>query len=425
MSDSPITDSKKTQEERFFTTPLILIFLIVFIDLIGFGMVIPVLPIYAQTAPFFASPFEIGWVVSIYSWMQFVFSPILGRLSDKYGRRPVLFVSLLGSAVGYVILGLANTLFLVFVGRIISGITGGNISAAQAYIADVTTKENRGKGMALFGAAFGLGFVLGPAIGGITSKYGVHVPFFIAAVLSLVAAAAVYIVLPETRRLSTEQEPAEPVEPVGRIAQLLGSLGELRFGTVSVIYFLLITAFSIMTYAFVLYTAFRFQYDAEANGYLFALVGLTAVLGQGILFGPLVKRFGETRLIVFGCFLMTASFAFIPFITPTFTGAAGLVGVSIMLAFANSLASPSLNTLASKISHEHKQGSALGIMQSGASLARAIGPTIGGVLLNNAANQMDDLTLYRTFMTAAAIMFIAFLIAIYSVRLIGTHAGFE
>ena len=179
MNDQPTAEKiTSTETEKFFTTPLILIFLIVFIDLVGFGMVIPVLPIYAQTATFFASPFEIGLVVSIYSCMQFVFSPILGRLSDKYGRRPVLFISMLGSAGGYIVLGLANTLVLVFVGRIISGITGGNISAAQAYIADVTTRENRAKGMALFGAAFGLGFVLGPAIGGITSKYGVHVPFW-------------------------------------------------------------------------------------------------------------------------------------------------------------------------------------------------------------------------------------------------------
>jgi MFS family permease len=299
----------------------------------------------------------------------------------------------------------------------VSGITGGNISAAQAYIADVTTKENRGKGMALFGAAFGLGFVLGPAIGGLTSKYGVHVPFFIAAVLSLIAGLAVYLVLPETRKLGSA--PAE--ESGGRIAQLLGALREPQFGTISLIYFLLVTAFSIMTYAFVLYTSFRFHYNAEQNGYLFALVGLTAVVGQGVLFGTLVKRFGETRLVVFGCFLMALSFALIPFVTPTFAGVAGLVVVSIMLAFANSLASPSLNTLASKISHEHKQGASLGIMQSGASLARAIGPLIGGVLLNNAVNQIDESTLYRTFFVAAGIMLVAFVFAIYSVKLIGKH----
>ncbi len=417
MSELPAAEKIGTgTTEKFFTTPLILIFLIVFIDLIGFGMVIPVLPIYAQVAPFFASPFEIGLVVSIYSWMQFVFSPILGRLSDKYGRRPVLFVSMLGSAVGYVVLGLANTLVLVFVGRIISGITGGNISAAQAYIADVTTKENRAKGMALFGAAFGLGFVLGPAIGGITSKYGVHVPFFIAAVLSLIAATAVYLVLPESRRLRTD---LSDEEPVGRIAELLGSLREPKFGTISLTYFLLVTAFSIMTYAFVLYTAFSFKYNAEQNGYLFALVGLTAVFGQGVLFGPLVKRFGETWLAAFGCLLMAVTFILIPFVSPAFAGLAGLLAVCIMLAFANSLASPSLASLASKITHEHRQGSALGILQSGASLARAIGPTIGGVLLNNSINQIDNSTLYRTFFAAAAIMFVAFLIAVYSVKLIG------
>jgi DHA1 family tetracycline resistance protein-like MFS transporter len=416
MSELPAAEKIKTEAtEKFFTTPLILIFLIVFIDLVGFGMVIPVLPIYAQSAPFFASPLEISLVVSSYSWMQFIFSPILGRLSDKYGRRPVLFVSMLGSALGYVVLGLANTLVLVFVGRIISGITGGNISAAHAYIADVTTRENRAKGMALFGAAFGFGFVAGPAIGGITSKYGVHIPFFIAACLSMIAALSVYFVLPESRRFGTQ--PSE--EPGGRIAQLLSSLKEREFGTINLIYFLLVTAFSIMTTAFVLYTAFSFGYNAEQNGYLFALVGITAVIGQGVLFHKLVKKFGETRLAAFGCILMAASFFCIPFVTPAFAGLAGLIGVCIALAFANSLASPSLTSLASKITHEHKQGAALGILQSGGSLARAIGPTLAGPLLNNASNTLDTFTIYRTFFAAAAIMFCAFLIALYSVKLIG------
>jgi DHA1 family tetracycline resistance protein-like MFS transporter len=422
MSELPAAEKIRSDEtEKFFTTPLLLIFLIVFIDLIGFGMVIPVLPIYAQVAPFFASPQEIAFVVSSYSWMQFIFSPILGRLSDKYGRRPVLFVSMLGSALGYLVLGFATTLLLVFAGRIISGITGGNISAAQAYIADVTSKENRAKGMALFGAAFGLGFVAGPAIGGITSKYGVHIPFFIAASLSMIAALAVYFVLPESRKFGTLPETVQG----GRIAQLLGALKEREFGTVNLIYFLLVTAFSIMTTAFVLYTAYTFGYNAEQNGYLFALVGITAVIGQGVLFHMLVKKFGETRLTAFGCILMAASFFCIPFVTPAFAGLAGLIGVCVALAFANSLASPSLTSLASKITHEHKQGSALGILQSGGSLARAIGPTIAGPLLNNAASTLDSHTIYRTFFTASGIMFLAFLMAIYAVRLIGRHVSLD
>jgi DHA1 family tetracycline resistance protein-like MFS transporter len=352
--------------------------------------------------------------------MQFVFSPILGKLSDKYGRRPVLFVSLLGSALGYIVIGMANTLLLVFVGRIISGITGGNISAAQAYIADVTTKENRAKGMALFGAAFGLGFVLGPAIGGVLSKYGVHVPFYFAAILSLVAAIASIIILPESLKPQPEGELAEKPS---RISELLGAFREKDFATININYFLLVTAFSIMTYAFVLYTAFTFGYNAEQNGYLFFFVGLMAVLGQGVLFNPLVKRFGETRLTVVGCVMMATSLFLIPFVSPESGGLAGLLGICVLLSLGNAMASPSLTSIASKITHEHKQGSSLGLMQSGASLARAIGPTIGGVLLNNAVNKMDQFTLYRTFFTAAAIMLLAFLIALYSVRLIGRRVA--
>ena len=142
--------------EKFFTPPLVILFVTIFIDLIGFGMIIPILPTYAQLDAFKATPLDIGFLVASYSLMQFIFAPVLGRLSDKYGRRPVLFISLLGSAAGYFVVGAAGTLALVFAGRIISGITGGNIATAQAYIADVTSKENRAKGMGLFGAAFGL-----------------------------------------------------------------------------------------------------------------------------------------------------------------------------------------------------------------------------------------------------------------------------
>ncbi|HKP67753.1 MAG TPA: MFS transporter [Pyrinomonadaceae bacterium] len=408
MQDQPV-------QEKFFTTPLILIFLIVFIDLIGFGMVIPVLPIYAQTEPFMASPFEIGGLVAVYSLMQFVFSPILGKLSDRYGRRPILFFSLIGSVVGYVVLGLAETVLLLFVGRIISGITGGNISAAQAYIADVTKKEDRAKGMGLFGAAFGLGFVLGPAIGGITSKYGVHVPFYIAAALSLTAATAVYFLLPESRKQTDASVPARSFS----FGAVLEALSERQFRTVNLTYFLLVTAFSIMTYAFVLYTAFEFGYTAEQNGYLFAFVGISAAIGQGLLFGRLANRFGETRLTVVGCTLMAIALFLIPFITPQTMGLGGLLLVCALLAFGNSLASPSLTSIASKITHEHHQGHSLGIMASGASLARALGPMIGGILLNNATNGMDHGTVARTFFTATAIMLLAMLIALYSVKVIG------
>ena len=176
-----------------------------------------------------------------------------------------------------------------------------------------------------------------------------------------------------------------------------------------------------MTTSFVLYTSYHFGYGGEENGYLFSVVGIVAAIGQGFLFHRLVHRFGEAPLADFGCVLMAICFAVTPSVTPQFLGVIGLIGVSMGLAFANSLASPSLTSLASKISHEHRQGSALGILQGGGSLARALGPTIAGPLLNNSVNSLDAFTLSRTFFTAAAIMFCAFLIALYAVRLLGRN----
>ncbi len=411
--ENPATESPGDGSEKFFTTPLIIIFVTIFIDLIGFGMVIPILPFYASSELFKATPLEIGMLFSIYSWMQFFFSPILGRLSDKYGRRPILFISLLGSAVGYFVIGFASTLFMVFLGRIIGGVTGGNISTAQAYIADVTTKENRAKGMGLFGAAFGLGFILGPAIAGILSKYGIHVPFYFAAVLSFANAIALYFVLPESLKPGMRVDQASRK---GKIAELFESLAEPRFRMIALIYFLLITAFSIMTYAFVLFTKFTFDYTAEENGYLFAYVGFIAIIMQGAVFGIAAKKFGEARLAVFGCLVLTASLFAMPFSGPAFGGLAILLVISTFLSFGNAFASPALTSLASKNAGEHEQGRVMGVMQSGASLARAIGPTIGGVLLNNSLNKVDRFTVFRTYWAASAIMFVAFLAALYFAR---------
>src|SRR6476620_10601128 len=239
-------------------SPLVVIFTTVFIDLIGFGIVIPVLPFYAEGSRFNATPRTVGLLFASYSLMQLSFSPILGCLSDKHGRRPVLLISIIGTGIGFLILGFATTLWMLFVGRILDGITGGNISTAQAYIADVTTKEDRAKGMGLIGAAFGLGFVFGPAIGGVMSRWGINVPFLFAGGLAFANAVLLYFTLPET---ITADHPARVSAATGRgWKRLVTSLKNRRLGFVLLIYFLSIVAFSIMTTVFSLFLMFRFGY---------------------------------------------------------------------------------------------------------------------------------------------------------------------
>ena len=392
--------------EKFFTKPLLIIFLTIFIDLLGFGIVIPLLPFYAQE--FHATPLDIGFLVSSYSWMQFFFAPILGSLSDKYGRRPILFLSILGSGVGYLMIGFAGALWVIYLGRILGGITGANLSTAQAYIADVTTRENRAKGMGLFGMAFGLGFILGPALAGILSKFGHAVPFFVAAGLSFGNAVLLYFILPESRKFSEAI-----AEKKNRIIELLSSLKDSKFALLTLIYFLLVMAFSMMTTAFPLYTNFSFGYDAEQTGYVLAYVGLIAVIMQGGLLNSFVKFFGESKLVIIGCLILALTFIAVPFISRDSFGWIGLLIGSGFFAFGNSLSSPSLTSLASKNAEEHEQGTTLGVMQSAASLARAVSPMLTVVLLNNSVNHVDESTVKRNFWTAAAIMFFAVLVAIY------------
>ena len=401
-------------------SPLIVIFTTVFIDLVGFGIVIPVLPFYAEGTAFNATPRTVGLLFASYSIMQLIFAPILGSLSDKYGRRPVLLLSIIGTGIGFLILGLANSLLLLFIGRILDGITGGNISTAQAYIADITTKENRAKGMGLIGAAFGLGFIIGPAIGGILSRWGIHVPFFFAASLCFANAILLYFRLPET---VTPDHPARNSAARGRsFGDVFSSLRQPKLAFVLIIYFLFIVAFSIMTTSFSLYTMFRFGYDAQHTGYLFAYVGLIAVIIQGGLIGRLVKRFGEMPLVIFGAFCFAISLFAVPFVGPAAGGLAGLLIGGGIFSMGNSLAGPALTSLASKSVEAEQQGVVLGVTQSTASLARAVGPFLAAVLINSsiahlgadgATHYMSDYSLFVTFWTAAAIMLLAFFLAFY------------
>jgi multidrug resistance protein len=352
-------------------SPLFVLYLTVFIDLMGFGIVIPILPLYAQD--FQATPLAIGWLTGIYSGMQIIFTPILGRLSDRFGRRPVLLVSIVGTAVGFALMGMAQSLTLLFIARILAGITGGNISIPQAYIADVTAPEKRSHAMGMIGAAFGLGFTFGPLIGGVMSQISYGAPFFFAAALSVVNAVLIYVLLPESLSREHRTKPHDEASTAEVFRHGRGAM----FGLVVATYFFLIAGFAIMTTLFALFTAKRFGYDAHANGYLFGFVGLVSVIVQGGLIGRLVKRFGEVALTRAGMILTTVSLALLPFSNNLTV----LLLVCAGLSAGSGIASPPLSGLASQMIERTWQGRALGVMQSAGSTARLIGPLIGGWLL--------------------------------------------
>ena len=254
-------------------------------------------------------------------------------------------------------MGFATTLWMLFLGRIIDGISGGNISTAQAYIADVTTPENRAKGMGLIGAAFGLGFVFGPAIGGIMSRWGVHVPFMFAGALAFANAVLLYFTLPET---VTPDHPARVSAATGRSwTQVINAFKNPRLRLVLTIYFLSIVAFSILTAVFTLFMVFRLGYDAFQSGWIFAFVGIISAVIQGALIGKLVKRFGEAKLVVAGTLMFTGSLFVVPFIGP----AMGLLGILVTGAInsvGNALNAPSLTSLASKSASASRTGRGAG-----------------------------------------------------------------
>lgn len=354
-------------------SPVLLIFLTVLIDMIGFGIVIPILPLYSEH--FGASPWQIGLLLGSFSLMQLIFSPILGRWSDRVGRRPVLIVSILGTALGFLVLGLANTLWMLFLGRIIDGISGGNISTAQAYIADVTPLEKRSSAMGIIGAAFGLGFMLGPALGGIVGHYSFQLPFYVAAGLALLNSLLIYFCLPES--LPEERRKA----PATEMNSIVCTLKAARGTPLSTIMFCSLActiAFSLVTALFTLFTANRLHWDARENGLLFAYIGFLGILVQGGLIRRLVPKTGEKPLVILGSILLFLSMALLP-MNSSLTW---IIIASSGLAIGNSLVVPMLSGLVSKSADAQSQGVVLGVMQSVASLGRMIGPAMGGFLLN-------------------------------------------
>ena len=357
-------------------TPLGLIYLTLFIDMVGFGIVIPVLPLYAEGSTFQATPAQLAWIVGIYSLLQLICAPLFGRISDRIGRKPVLVVSILGTAIGFIVLGAAQTVWMLMLGRIIDGASGGNISTAMACIADVTAKENRSKAMGMVGAAFGLGFVIGPAIGGVLSHHiSLSAPFYFAAGLAVINAILVMIRLPETLTAES-RERARARATIGEV------FAEGRGPMITAILASQMTAiigFSIMTSLFALYCEKRFGYDTAQVGYLLAYVGLLGALFQGGLLRRLLHRPIEKQLAVIGAALLALSLAALPFVPANSLALLLLACAGISLG--NSFITPTLNGLASRSTDAHCQGRLLGLMQSAGSLGRFLGPMIGFALV--------------------------------------------
>lgn len=381
---------------------LAIVFAIVFIDLVGFGIVIPVLPLYAER--FGASPLVIGCLLSIYSAMQCLFAPLLGKLSDRVGRRPVLLVSLIGTSIGFLIMGLAHTLPLLFLARVIDGATGGNISTALAYIADVTPSEHRSRGMGLVGAAFGLGLIFGPALGGLLSHVSLAAPFLFAAVLAAGNTVAVALFLPESLTAERRAEASRQAS----VWQLFREPNGRAFGVVIATYFFTTVAFSLLTAIYPLFTERRFGLGAAQNGYIFAAQGTIGAVIQGGLLGWLVRFWSDKTLTSIGTAILTLSLFALP-MSPTI---GTLLLVTAGVAVGHSLVAAPLNALASRHVGPSAQGRVLGLMQSAASMARVIGPVVGGWLLHYDALQFSG-TFGRTpYWVGGGIMAVAWVLAL-------------
>jgi MFS transporter, DHA1 family, tetracycline resistance protein len=357
-------------------SPLLLIFITVLIDMIGFGIVIPILPLYAQSTG--ASPAVIGLLLASFSALQLVGAPLLGKWSDRIGRKPVLFLSLLGSALGFLILGMANQLWLLFLGRMLDGLSGGNVSTAQSVIADITPPEKRSKSMGIIGAAFGLGFVLGPALGGFLSQISIQTPFYVAAGIALLNALLIWLFLPETltpeKRAMVSARKTHFVQATREL--LAGSSGPRLLPVFWVTLFSTI-GFSGVTALYTLYTEHRFGWDVQHNSYMFVLIGFLGAGIQGGLLGRLVSKCGEKSLVTMGTFALAVGMALMALPLPIW----GVWVGSVLLAIGNSFATPVLSGLASRNADPQSQGLVLGLSQSLASLGRMLGPAFCGLLM--------------------------------------------
>lgn len=396
---------------------LLIVWLTVFIDLIGFGIVVPLVPVF--TKRFDASSLTIGIVLACFSALQFIFAPIWGRLSDKVGRRPVMLLSTAGATISYAIFafgsGLENAtsaLITLGIARAFAGAFGGNITVAQAYIADITPPEGRSKRMGLIGMAFGLGFIFGPAIGGISLKHlGITGPGWVAAAFCAVNFLLALAILPESRKPSSEHAPERP-----HLDQWRHTLTTPGIGLLVIVFFLSTLCFSCFEVTLALLVCDNFGLDIKDNAttatvatYLFVYCGLIAAFVQGGMIGRVVKKFGEPKVIMMSLVMTATSLALLPFIKGSGLLSWGilarpeghswwaLLGALGLLAIGSSLTRPPLFGLLSNLTSAHEQGSNIGVAQGAGSLARIIGQFSAPIILLEVSH-------YALFIGCAAVL---------------------
>jgi DHA1 family tetracycline resistance protein-like MFS transporter len=335
---------------------LFAIFLIVFIDLLGFSVILPLLPFYAET--FGATPLVVGLLTATYAAAQLIGAPLLGRLSDRYGRRPILMISIAGNMLGFVLLAVAQNLGILFLARALAGLTGGNISVAQAYISDVSEPKDRGKALGLIGAAFGLGFIIGPAVGGILGTFGFWVPATVSAVLSGINLLLVFFWLPESLTVERRLKLANTSRPPFTVKAMLQTLKRPFVGPLLHTRFFFGLAFAMFQSIFALYAQYRLNLDGRQTGYILAYVGVLSAVTQGFLIGKITARFSDTQIILVSTIIMAiglGAWAFAPNTT--------------------------INSAMSKAVAPIEIGGILGLAASFESLTRVISPSLGGLML--------------------------------------------
>jgi multidrug resistance protein len=372
---------------------LLIVWLTVFIDLIGFGIVVPLVPVF--TKRFDASSLTIGIVLACFSLLQFVFAPVWGKLSDRIGRRPVMLISTAGAVISYAIFAIgsglqdtASALMTLGIARAFAGAFGGNITVAQAYIADITPPEQRSKKMGLIGMAFGLGFIFGPAIGGVSLKqFGIAGPGWVAAAFCAVNFLLALFILPESRQPSSE-----PVAERPHLAQWKHTLTSPGIGLLVLVFFFSTLCFSCFEVTLALLVCANFGLDIKDNAttatvatYLFVFCGLISAFVQGGMIGRIVKILGEPKIIALALFLTATSLVLLPFIQgsgllswgilakPEGRAWWALLGALALLSVGSSLTRPPLFGLLSKLTSANEQGANIGVAQGAGSLARIVG----------------------------------------------------